>query len=77
MSGKESDEFIKYQDGGVTKRTFETGDGLDHPNDGAMVDVELKGKYGENKEFDKRSLKFNVGDGLDVVSINLKISMLC
>ena len=61
------------QDGGVTKRTFESGDGLDHPNDGAMVDVEFKGKYGDSKVFDNRSIKFNVGDGLDVVSLWLKI----
>ena len=52
----------------MTKRTFESGDGLDHPNDGAMVDVEFKGKYSGNKEFDNRSIKFNIGDGLDVVS---------
>lgn len=58
----------------MTKRTFESGDGLDHPNDGAMVDVEFKGKYSGNKEFDNRSIKFNIGDGLDVVS-NEKIYM--
>ena len=57
----------------MTKRTFESGDGLDHPNDGAMVDVEFKGKYGDSKVFDNRSIKFNVGDGLDVVSLWLKI----
>ena len=57
------------QDGGVTKRTFASGDGLDHPNDGAMVDVQFKGTFGDDKEaFDDRSTKFNVGDGLDVVS---------
>ena len=57
------------QDGGVTKRTFASGDGLDHPNDGAMVDVQFKGTYGDDKKaFDDRTIKFNVGDGLDVVS---------
>ena len=28
-------ELSFLQDGGVTKRTFKSGDGLDHPNDGA------------------------------------------
>ena len=59
----------------MTKRTFESGDGLDHPNDGAMVDVEFKGKYSDSKVFDNRSIKFNVGDGLDVVSLWLKINI--
>ena len=62
---------IHLQDGGVTKRTFASGDGLDHPNDGAMVDVQFKGTIfgdGDKKAFDDRTIKFNVGDGLDVVS---------
>ena len=61
------------QDGGVTKRTFESGEGLDHPNDGAMVDIHFKGTMicgieGKKEAFDDRTIKFNVGDGLDVVS---------
>jgi len=66
LLGFEGEDVTKDKDGGVTKRTFESGDGLDHPNDGAMVDVEFKGKYSGNKEFDNRSIKFNIGDGLDV-----------
>ena len=55
----------------MTKRTFASGDGLDHPNDGAMVDVQFNGTIfgdGDKKAFDDRTIKFNVGDGLDVVS---------
>ena len=48
------------QDGGGTKRTFASGDGLDHPNDGAMVDVQFKGTMfgdGDKKAFDNRTIK--------------------
>lgn len=66
LLGYEGEDVTKDKDGGVTKRTFVSGDGLDHPNDGAMVDVEFKGKCGGKNVFDNRSIKFNVGDGLDV-----------
>ena len=38
----EGEDVTKDKDGGVRKRTFAAGDGLDHPNDGAMVDIEFK-----------------------------------
>merc|ERR1712117_1008101 len=69
LLGFEGEDVTKDKDGGVTKRTFASGDGLDHPNDGAMVDVQFKGTmFGDNdkKAFDDRTIKFNVGDGLDV-----------
>jgi len=69
LLGFEGEDVTKDKDGGVTKRTFASGDGLDHPNDGAMVDVQFKGTIfgdGDKKAFDDRTIKFNVGDGLDV-----------
>ena len=38
----EGEDVTKEKDGGVRKRIFTAGDGLDHPNDGAMVDIEFK-----------------------------------
>ena len=60
------EDVTKAQDGGVVKRVLEKGEGLDHPNDGAMVEVTVKGKL-NGKVFDERSTKFTIGEGPESV----------
>lgn len=58
------EDVTKDKDGGIMKRVLEGGDGLDHPNDGGMVDVAVKGRC-DGKVFDERDMKFTVGEGPD------------
>ncbi|XP_012255736.2 FK506-binding protein 59 isoform X2 [Athalia rosae] len=52
-------------DGSIEKFQIVTGTGHLTPNDGALVDVHLVGKY-DGKVFDERDVQFNLGEGEDV-----------
>ncbi|TWW76381.1 peptidyl-prolyl cis-trans isomerase FKBP4 isoform X1 [Takifugu flavidus] len=56
------DDITEDEDGGIIRRTLNKGQGYSKPNEGATVDVTLEGSW-EGRVFDKRELKFEVGDG--------------
>lgn len=60
----QGEDITKDKDQGAIKRTKKAGDGYDTPNDGSMVEIDLKGFLG-GKQFDDRQLKFELGEGLD------------
>ncbi|KAG5876264.1 hypothetical protein JTB14_013001 [Gonioctena quinquepunctata] len=49
-------------DGGIERLQLTPGEGFSTPNDAALVDVNLIGKY-DNKVFDERDVSFIVGEG--------------
>jgi len=60
----QGEDLTKDKDGGVVKRIRTIGEGYDTPNDGSMVEVDLK-CWCEDKEVDSRSIEFELGEGLD------------
>jgi len=46
----------------IIRRTLKQGEGWSKPNEGASVEVLLKGTY-EDKVFDERTVSFTVGEG--------------
>jgi len=58
------EDVSKNTDLGVVKRIKVNGDGWDMPNDGAQVEVKLLGKV-EDKVFDDRTVKFEMGEGIE------------
>ncbi|KAI5634447.1 FKBP-type peptidyl-prolyl cis-trans isomerase domain-containing protein [Phthorimaea operculella] len=49
---------------GILRHIIEQGEGLDNPNDGALVTVELEGKLvSDGTVFDSRTVTFNLGEG--------------
>jgi FK506-binding protein 4/5 len=49
-------------DGGIERSQIKAGEGVTFPNDGALVQVSLIGKY-EGRDFDVRDVTFTVGEG--------------
>lgn len=56
------EDLSKDQDGSILRRTIDKGSGLDTPNDGSTVTVELHGVY-DGRVFDERQLTFCLGEG--------------
>lgn len=56
------EDLSENKDGSIIRRTLKKGEQWSKPNDGASVEVSLKGTY-ENKVFDERTVSFTVGEG--------------
>ena len=50
---------------GVVKRIKCNGEGWDQPNDGAQVEIDLKGVDTSGRVFDERIVSFEIGEGID------------
>ncbi|XP_062990476.1 peptidyl-prolyl cis-trans isomerase FKBP4 [Elgaria multicarinata webbii] len=50
------------EDGGIIRRIRKKGEGYSKPNEGALVEIEVEGWHGDTV-FDKRELRFEVGEG--------------
>lgn len=50
------------EDGGIIRRIRKKGEGYSKPNEGALVEIEIEGWHGD-RVFDKRELRFEVGEG--------------
>ena len=59
------EDVTKDTDLGVVKRVKVNGEGWDMPNDGAQVEVQLKGSV-EGKQFEDRTLSFEMGEGGEI-----------
>ena len=58
------EDISKKKDGGILRRTIKSGSGYSSPNDDALVDIAIVGRHGD-REFDRRQLSFNLGEGSD------------
>ncbi|XP_052008221.1 peptidyl-prolyl cis-trans isomerase FKBP4-like [Xyrauchen texanus] len=56
------EDITEDEDGGIIRRIITKGEGYTKPNEGASVEVCLEGRH-EDRVFDERELKFEVGDG--------------
>lgn len=56
------EDITDNEDGGIIRRIITKGEGYTKPNEGASVEVCLEGSH-EDRVFDERELKFEVGDG--------------
>ncbi|NP_001133896.1 peptidyl-prolyl cis-trans isomerase FKBP4 [Salmo salar] len=56
------EDITEGEGGGIIRRIITKGEGYTKPNEGAAVEVCLEGSC-EGKVFDKRELKFELGDG--------------
>lgn len=56
------EDITDDEDGGIIRRIMTKGEGYSKPNEGAAVEVTIEGKY-EDRVFDERELKFELGDG--------------
>ncbi|KAG7454481.1 hypothetical protein MATL_G00260210 [Megalops atlanticus] len=56
------EDVTEDEDGGIIRRIITKGQGYSKPNEGAAVEVTVEGKF-EERVFDQRELKFEVGDG--------------
>lgn len=56
------EDLTEDEDGGIIRRIINKGEGYTKPNEGATVEVCLEGSH-EERVFDERELKFEVGDG--------------
>ncbi len=61
----EGEDITRNKDKGVIKRTLETGEGLDHPNEESQVEVVIKGELHRGKLFDEREVSFSLGEGAE------------
>jgi len=61
----EGEDISPDKDKSITRRIKTAGEGFDHPNDGANVNVEIIG-YNSKGEFDKRDLSFVFGEGSEI-----------
>jgi len=59
------EDVTKDTDLGVVKRVKVNGEGWDMPNDGAQVEVQLKGSV-EGKQFEDRAVSFEMGEGGEI-----------
>ncbi|XP_072857071.2 peptidyl-prolyl cis-trans isomerase FKBP4 isoform X2 [Pogona vitticeps] len=55
-------DLTDEEDGGIIRRIRKKGEGYSKPNEGALVEIEIEGWH-ENRVFDKRELRFEVGEG--------------
>ncbi|XP_012695496.2 peptidyl-prolyl cis-trans isomerase FKBP4 [Clupea harengus] len=56
------EDITEAEDGGIIRRILTKGEGYSKPNEGAAVEVSIEGRY-EERVFDERELKFELGDG--------------
>lgn len=56
------EDLSEAKDHSIIRRTLTKGDGWAKPNEGASVEVSLKGTY-NNQVFDERTVSFTVGEG--------------
>jgi len=56
------EDLSEGKDQSIVRRTLKKGEGWAKPNDGASVEVHLKGTH-DNKVFDERTVSFIVGEG--------------
>ncbi|XP_059362855.1 peptidyl-prolyl cis-trans isomerase FKBP4-like [Carassius carassius] len=56
------EDITDEEDGGIIRRIITKGEGYTKPNESASVEVWLEGRH-EDRVFDERELKFEVGDG--------------
>jgi len=56
------EDLSEGKDGSIIRRTLQKGEGWAKPNEGASVEVILKGTH-ENTVFDERTVSFTVGEG--------------
>ncbi|XP_076848890.1 peptidyl-prolyl cis-trans isomerase FKBP4 [Brachyhypopomus gauderio] len=56
------EDITDDEDGGIIRRILTKGEGYSKPNEGASVEVHVEGKH-EDRVFDDRELKFEIGDG--------------
>jgi len=61
----EGEDISSEKDKSITRRIKTAGEGFDHPNDGANVNVEIIG-HNSKGEFDKRDLSFVFGEGSEI-----------
>lgn len=74
----EGEDISKAKDKGIIKRTRETGEGFDHPNDGGLVTIDLMGTEQNGKTvFDQRNdLTFVLGEGADLnIPIGVELAL--
>ncbi|XP_048365935.1 peptidyl-prolyl cis-trans isomerase FKBP4 isoform X2 [Sphaerodactylus townsendi] len=55
-------DLTEDEDGGIIQRIQKKGEGYSKPNEGALVEIEIEGRHGD-RVFDKRELRFEVGEG--------------
>lgn len=63
------EDISANSDKSLIKRIKHAGEGFTSPNDGASVDVHLKGFY-QNNKFDERDVTFEIGEGIKYGIIN-------
>jgi len=56
------EDLSEAKDQSIIRRTLRKGEGWTKPNDGASVEVILKGTY-NNQVFDERTVSFTIGEG--------------
>ncbi|KAK9399229.1 peptidyl-prolyl cis-trans isomerase FKBP4 [Crotalus adamanteus] len=54
-------DLTDEEDGGIIRRIRKKGEGYSKPNEGALVEIEIEGRYGD-RVFDQRALRFEVGE---------------
>lgn len=55
------EDLSSNADGGIERFILTNGDGYSSPNEGALVDIHLVGKY-EGKVFEERNVSFTIGE---------------
>uniref|UniRef100_A0A8B9UEU5 peptidylprolyl isomerase n=1 Tax=Anas zonorhyncha TaxID=75864 RepID=A0A8B9UEU5_9AVES len=56
------EDLTDDEDGGIIRRIRKKGEGYSKPNEGAIVEIQFEGRYGD-RVFDKRELQFEIGEG--------------
>lgn len=56
------EDLSDAKDQSIVRRTLKKGEGWAKPNDGATVEVLLKGTH-QDKVFDERTVSFTIGEG--------------
>lgn len=57
------EDVSEDKDKSITKQTLTAGVKFDKPNEGAVVEVAIKGVHSNDIVFDERELKFTIGEG--------------
>ncbi|XP_025935743.1 peptidyl-prolyl cis-trans isomerase FKBP4 isoform X4 [Apteryx rowi] len=56
------EDLTDDEDGGIIRRIRKKGEGYSKPNEGALVEIQFEGRYGD-RMFDRRELQFEIGEG--------------
>ncbi|NXS90742.1 FKBP4 isomerase, partial [Jacana jacana] len=56
------EDLTDDEDGGIIRRIRKKGEGYSKPNEGALVEIQFEGRYGD-RVFDRRELQFEIGEG--------------